>query len=82
MVETFALENAGALGEDHGLVTVGIKRTYIVPQKVQHGAGRTFIVPIHKVLGPAHLIPHEPHEGNTKWFMNNTIDLEMYNIIY
>ena len=31
IVETFELENAGALGEDHGLVTVGIKRTDIIP---------------------------------------------------
>jgi hypothetical protein len=82
IVETFEPENGGSLGEDHGLVTVAMKRTDRVPQSMHRGAGRTFNVPICKVLGPAHLIPHEPHGDNTKWFVNSTIDLETYNVIY
>jgi hypothetical protein len=82
IVETFEPEDGGAIGEAHGLVTVKFKTARDGLQRVNRGAGRSFIVPIRKVLGPAHLIPYEPHEGNTKWFVNSTIDLETYNAIY
>jgi hypothetical protein len=82
IVETFEPENGGAIGEPHGLVTVSHKATGGEQQRVNRGGGRTFIVPIRKILGPAHLIPFEPHEGNTKWFVNSTIDLKTYNTIY
>src|SRR5262249_26097240 len=70
IVETLEPENGGAIGEAHGLVTVSAKTTRTGWQRVNRGAGRIFIVPIRKVLGPAHLIPYDPHEGNTKWFVN------------
>jgi hypothetical protein len=82
IVETFDPENGGSVGDNHGLVTVSLKRTQEVQQRVTRGAGRTFIVPVRKILGPAHMIPYEPHEGNTKWFVNSTIDLETYNAVY
>jgi hypothetical protein len=46
------------------------------------GIGSRYIVPVKAIQGAAHLVPIEPGCGNTRWYLNNTVDLEIFNLIY
>jgi hypothetical protein len=51
-------------------------------RRPQTGTGAMYIVPVRAIQGAAHLIPIEPGVGNSRWFLNNTVDLEIFNLIY
>jgi hypothetical protein len=80
LVSSFEVENGGAAKKPHGLVTVR-KRPSQNTGRTKEGAGSTFMVPISRLLGPAHLIPMQPTETR-QWFVNTTIDLTVFDSIY
>jgi hypothetical protein len=46
------------------------------------GIGSRYIVPVRAIQRAAHLVPIEPGCWNTRWYLNNTVDLEIFNLIY
>jgi Plavaka transposase len=48
----------------------------------QTGIGSRYIVPVSAIQSAAHLIPLEPSSKNTRWYLNNTIDLSTFNLLY
>ena len=79
-VTAFEVEHGGAVQEPHRLVIVR-KRTAKSTGRTKEGAGNTFIVPISRILGPAHLIPMQGTDTR-QWLVNSTIDLTVFNAIY
>jgi hypothetical protein len=48
----------------------------------QTGAGTRYIVPVRAIQSAAHLVPLEPIADNKRWYLNNTVDLETFNLVY
>lgn len=67
-----------------GLIVVeaGPNRGSHNPQRPPFGAGAEYIVPLSSIEGPVFLSPFEAGLGNTSWFLNNTVDLDMFNQYY
>jgi DNA-directed RNA polymerase subunit N (RpoN/RPB10)/oligoribonuclease (3'-5' exoribonuclease) len=85
LVTTFAPSNT--IHKPEGMVIVEKheirSRDYSTGRRrPQTGAGARYIVPVRAIQGAAHLIPIEPGGGNSRWFLNNTVDLEIFNLIY
>jgi hypothetical protein len=87
LVMTFAPSNA--IHKPEGLVIVEKReihsRDYSTGRRrPQTGAGTRYIVPVRAIQGAVHLIPVKEKDGceDKRWFLNNTVDLEIFNIIY
>jgi hypothetical protein len=80
LVTTFEAVKGGAAPEPHRLVVVR-KRALRSHKRTVEGAGTTFIIPISRILGPAHLIPIQPTD-TTQWYVNTAIDLTQFDSIY
>jgi hypothetical protein len=67
-----------------GLIVVeaGPERYAINPQRPPFSAGAEYIVPLSAIESPLFLSPLEAGPGNKLWFLNNTVDLEMFNRYY
>ena len=48
----------------------------------QTGVGSTYIVPVKAIQAAAHLIPLDPSQDNRRWYLSNTVDLNMFNLLY
>lgn len=70
---------AGTAHTDTGLISVGIRKN---PPRTGRSPGCIYIVPIKRIMFPAHLIRFDPGEDNTGFFVNNTIDLSTWNEVY
>jgi hypothetical protein len=87
LVTTFAASNA--IHKPEGMVIV-VKREIrswdysTGRRRPQTGAGARYIVPVRAIQGAAHLIPIKEKDGcgDKSWFLNNTVDLEIFNLIY
>jgi hypothetical protein len=84
LVTTFVL---GPIRQPEGMIIVeereirpwqGGTRRRVPPT----GIGSRYIVPVRAIQGAAHLVPIEPGCRNTRWYLNNTVDLEIFNSIY
>jgi len=45
-------------------------------------AGTRYLVPITAIQGAAHLIPIDPVKDSHRWYLNNTIDLTAFNLLW
>ena len=76
LVDRLYVENSGNVSDVTGLVTV----TLGPAQRLQ---GTTqIVVGINRIIGMAHLVPEISGTENTRWYVNNMIDLEIFNRIY
>ena len=76
LVDRLYVENSGKVSDVTGLVTV----TLGPAQRLQ---GTTqIVVGINRIIGMAHLVPEISGTENTRWYVNNMIDLEIFNRIY
>jgi hypothetical protein len=48
----------------------------------QTGAGTRYYVPVRAIQSAAHLVPLEPITDNKRRYLNNTVDLETFNLVY
>jgi hypothetical protein len=85
LVTTFAPSNT--IHKPQGMVIVEKReirtRDYSTGRRrPQTGVVARYIVPVRAIQGATHLIPIKPGSGNSCWFLNNTVDLEIFNSIY
>jgi hypothetical protein len=51
-------------------------------RKQLFGTRTTYIVPICAIQGAVHLLPQTPQPDSSRWYMSNTIDLNVFNLFY
>jgi len=76
LVDRLYVENSGKLSDITGLVTVTLGTA-----KGPKGTTE-IVVSIKRIMGMAHLVPETAGTDNKRWYVNNRIDLEIFNRIY
>jgi hypothetical protein len=74
----------GPIRQPSGLLTVQEKpqEDDSTRRRPNFCVGSRYIVPLRLIERAAHLIPYDIAEDNNKWFVNNTIDLNAFNLFY
>jgi hypothetical protein len=87
LVQTFA---TGPIHQTAGVVIV--KERYQSPMQLLHdgsyhrkplfGLRTTYIVRIRAIQGAVHLLPLTPQPDSLRWYLSNTIDLNVFILFY
>jgi hypothetical protein len=74
----------GPIRQPSGLLTVQEKpqEDDSTQRRPNFCVGSRYIVPLRLIERAAHLIPYDIADHNNKWFVNNTIDLNTFNLYY
>jgi hypothetical protein len=74
----------GPIRQPSGLLTVQEKpqEDDSTRRRPNFCVGSRYVVPLRLIERAAHLIPYDIADDNNKWFVNNTIDLNAFNLFY
>lgn len=75
------IDTSGLLTESRETMGDHPLQDHIECKRPWFNAGSTFVIAASHINIAMHLIPHEPNDANDKWFLNNTIDLDTFNLI-
>ena len=75
-VDRLYVENSGKINDVTGLVTVTLGTA-----KGPKGTTE-IVVGIKRIMSMAHLVAETAERDNKRWYVNNRIDLEIFNRIY
>ena len=76
LVDRFYVENSGKINDVTGLVTMTLGMAKVAKRTTE------IVVGIKRITGMAHLVPETAKRDNKPWYVNNRIDLEIFNRIY
>ncbi len=84
LVQTFV---PSPIRQPSGMITVSAKQQVEradelnVRRRPHFAVGTTYVVPLKAIERAAHLCPYSAEADNTRWFLNNTIDLNAFNLL-
>ena len=76
LVDRLYVKNSGKLSDITGLITVTLEMAKGPKETTE------IVVSIKQIMGIAHLVSETAGTDNKRWYVNNRIDLEIFNKVY